>query len=445
MTKRLVLVSNRVPSPGEMAHPAGGLAVGLRDAIGDRRCLWFGWSGNQVKEGDDIALHTDTVEKVTFATIDLTEKQYEGFYTGFSNGILWPLFHYRTGLMQYARSDWKSYLEVNALFAQRLKPLLQKNDVLWVHDYHLIPLGRSLRDGGIKDKIGFFLHIPFPPWGIFSTLPGADLLLMDMQAYDVIGVQTEEDAYNLNAAFELLGLKPRAKPFPIGIDPEEFAEQAAESLKDIHIQQEKLNLRGRALIMGVDRLDYSKGLPERLRGYAAFLERYPEYLGKVVFLQIAPLSRTEVQQYQALRKRVDELVGQINGIYTESGWTPIEYVTRSIARPILAGLHRMSDVALITPLRDGMNLVAKEYIAAQDEDDPGCLILSRFAGAAPELEEAIIVNPYDADEIADALALALSMKKEERKKRWQKLRRAIDITTAHTWAKSFMAELDERR
>lgn len=439
---RLVLVSNRVPSPREIAQPAGGLTVGLKDAIGTHECLWFGWSGKTVKEEHEIKQHRDTVENVTYATMDFTEEQYNGFYRGFSNGILWPLCHYRAGLMNYDRTDWQTYLDVNALFAENLKDELQASDVVWVHDYHLFPLGQALRDVGIKGKIGFFLHIPFPPWGILSTLPGADLLLMDLQAYDVIGVQTEEDAYNMNAAFERHGIEPKARAFPIGIDPQEFAAQAAESVKSAEVIRLHESLEGKALIMGVDRLDYSKGIPNRLKGYEAFLKRYPHYRGKVTLFQVAPLSRTDVAEYSLLRKEVDELVGRINGVYSEYGWTPVRYLTKSVPRNILAGFHRICDVALITPLRDGMNLVAKEYIAAQDPTDPGCLVLSNFAGAAPELPDAVLVNPYDADEIADALDLALKMEKEERISRWNAMQEAIERITAHTWAQDFMAALE---
>ncbi|MBB2198553.1 MAG: trehalose-6-phosphate synthase [Gluconacetobacter sp.] len=439
---RLIIVSNRVPSPRERLQPAGGLTVGLKDALRGGESLWFGWSGNQSEFEGDPVVGMDEVDGVTYATIDLTARQHEGFYQNFSNGILWPLFHYRVGLMSYSRRDWQTYLEVNAMFARCLRGLLQPDDVIWVHDYHLFPLGQALRDLGVAGRIGFFLHIPVPPWSLVRSMPGAKLLLEDMQAYDLIGVQTEEDADNLNHAFRLNGLTERAGAFPIGIDPHEFREQAEESVRREEADRLRASLRGTALILGVDRLDYSKGLPERFRGYEAFMARYPEHRGKVSFLQVAPVSRGDVEEYRQLRCQLDELTGRINGAYAEFDWTPIRYLTRPVARDILAGFYRMADVALITPLRDGMNLVAKEYVAAQDAADPGVLVLSHFAGAAPEMDEAVLVNPFDADEIADALHQALTMGLEERQRRWRHLDEDVRRTTAGFWARDFLKALD---
>ncbi|NVN10955.1 MULTISPECIES: trehalose-6-phosphate synthase [Nguyenibacter] len=440
---RLIIVSNRVPSPRERTQPAGGLTVGLRDALRGGESLWFGWSGNLVDSDADPVPGFDTVAGVTYATIDLTARQHEGFYQNFSNGILWPLFHYRIGLMSYARSDWQTYLEVNAMFARTLLPLLQPDDVIWIHDYHLFPLGQALRDLGVTTRIGFFLHIPVPPWSLIRCLPGVELLLEDMQAYDVFGVQTDEDADNLNQSFRLNGLMERAQAFPIGIDPHEFRAQAEAGIARDEAARLQASLRGAALILGVDRLDYSKGLPERFRGYEALLERYPEHRGKVTFLQVAPVSRGDVEEYRLLRRQLDELTGRVNGAYAEFDWTPIRYITRPIGRDILAGFYRMADVALITPLRDGMNLVAKEYIAAQDPAAPGVLVLSHFAGAAPEMGEAVLVNPFDADEIADALHQALTMDVHERRRRWLALDEEVRRTTAGSWARDFLRALDE--
>ena len=440
---RLIIVSNRVPSPRERSQPAGGLAVGLKDALREGESLWFGWSGKQVQlHGGDPVPRLDRVDNVTYATIDLTPAQYEGFYQNFSNGILWPLFHYRVGLMNYSRTDWETYLAVNAMFARTLLPLLRPDDVIWVHDYHLFPLGQALRDLGVTCRIGFFLHIPFPPWSLVRSLPGADLLLEDMQSYDLVGVQTAEDAENLNHALRVNNLPERGQAFPIGIDPVEFRMQAEKSMQGAEVERLESSLRGAKLVLGVDRLDYSKGLPERFRGYEAFLARYPEHRGKVTFLQVAPISRGGVEEYRQLRRQLDELTGRINGAYSEFDWTPIRYITRPIAREVLAGFYRRSEAALITPLRDGMNLVAKEYVAAQDPANPGVLILSHFAGAAPEMEEGILVNPYDPDEIADALHAALTMGVDERRTRWQALEQEVSRTTAISWAADFMRALE---
>ncbi|MBE7620390.1 trehalose-6-phosphate synthase [Gluconacetobacter entanii] len=440
---RLIIVSNRVPAPRDRNQPAGGLAVGLKDALREGDALWFGWSGRQVDHMDgDPTPSIDQVKNVTYATIDLTRAQHAGFYQNFSNGILWPLFHYRVGLMNYSRMDWEMYLGVNAMFARTLRPLLRPDDTIWIHDYHLFPLGQALRDLGVKCRIGFFLHIPFPPWSLVRALPGAELLLEDMQSYDLVGVQTPEDAENLNHALRMNHMAERGQAFPIGIDPVEFRAQAEASMEGPEVSRLRDSLRGAQLVLGVDRLDYSKGLPERFKGYEALLSRYPEHRGRVTFLQVAPISRGNVEEYRQLRCQLDELTGRINGAYSEFDWTPIRYITRPISRDVLAGFYRMADVALITPLRDGMNLVAKEYVAAQDPADPGVLILSHFAGAAPELDEAILVNPYDTDEIADALHQALTMQRPERQTRWIALEKEVSRTTAVSWANDFLQALD---
>lgn len=443
--QRLVIVSNRVPAIRDRKQPAGGLAVALKEAIRDRPSLWFGWSGQQITECAERPLGVDTVGHMTYATIALTHKEYNGFYQGYSNAVLWPLCHYRAGLMNYSRHDQQVYVNVNTLFANRLVPLLEPDDMIWVHDYHLFPLGRILRGLKVKARIGFFLHIPFPPWSLMRSLPEAAALMRALRAYDVIGVQTEDDARNMNEAFTVLGIPARARVFPIGIDPDSFATCAAEGQGLAQLRRLQQDLRGMPLIIGVDRMDYSKGLPERLRGYDTFLKRYPEYRGKVVYLQITPVSRGSVPEYQSLRAELDQLVGHINGTYGAFDWTPVRYLTHPLPRELLAAFFQLSSAALVTPLRDGMNLVAKEYIAAQRADNPGMLILSRFAGAAADMEDALQVNPHDSDEIATALHKALSMSASERKVRWERLRADVWRVTAASWARSFIAALSEVR
>ena len=439
---RLVIVSNRVPSPREVTQAAGGLTVGLADAIKGQPSLWFGWSGgSHGKEGVDPTPEVNEQAGVTYATIELTARQHKGFYQGFSNGILWPVCHYRLGLMQYSREELDTYLEVNALFARALKPLLRPDDTIWVQDYQLFPLGAALRREGVAARTGFFLHIPFPPEQLFRALPGADLLLKDLGDYDLIGVQTEQDAGNMNGALAAIGIEAEARAFPIGIDPKSFARQATrgETSKEIGRLTQALN--GRSLILGVDRLDYSKGIPERFRGFDRLLQRYPAHRGKVSFLQVAPVARGDVAEYKTLRRQLDELSGHINGEWAEIDWLPLRYITRPLPRKVLASVHRRAAVGLVTPLRDGMNLVAKEYVAAQDPADPGVLVLSRFAGAAPELGDAVLVNPYDPDEIAEALDQALSMGLKERVRRWEAMHAAVTRVTAASWAADFLAAL----
>jgi trehalose 6-phosphate synthase len=442
---RLIVVSNRVPPPRERNQLAGGLAIGLKEALKDQDAMWFGWSG--ASNADEDEPRKVTIAKnanVTFATIDMTGREFAGFYQGFSNGILWPLLHYRVGLMEYKRDDLETYLAVNELFAEHLAPLLDQDDIIWVHDYHLFPLGEALRRRGIANRIGFFLHIPFPPPALFYALPGGAQLVRSMAAYDLIGVQTDQDRDQLNQALADEDVERRAETFPIGIDPDEFNSQARRALRKAEARRMIESMGTRALILGVDRLDYSKGIPERFRGFANLLHRFPTHRNKVTFLQVAPVSRGDVPEYRALRRALDELAGRINGEHAEFDWIPLRYLTRSMARGILAGFHRIARVGLVTPLRDGMNLVAKEYVAAQDEEDPGVLILSRFAGAAASMPGALLVNPHDPDEIAEALDQALRLSLKERQTRWRTMRDAVWHDTAAAWARRFLAALRDQ-
>ena len=352
------------------------------------------------------------------------------------------MLHSRVGLSEFRRDDLASYNAVNSAFAQALVPLLLPDDLIWVHDYHLFPLGQALRDLGVACPIGFFLHVPFPPPAVFDCLPQADKLLRTLAAYDVVGVQIAEDAENLNALLAGLDNPVRAAPFPVGINPEAFSKAAGRTEIGPEVLRLEESLAGRALILGVDRMDYSKGLPHRFRGFAQLLRRFPDHRNHVRYLQIAPVSRGDVAQYRALRRELDELVGHIDGEYADFDRTPLRYMTRPVSRATLAGFYRLAHVGFVTPLRDGMNLVAKEYVAAQTPDDPGVLVLSRFAGAAQELDGAILVNPYDPDEIAEALNTALIMPLEERQARWRTMRDAVWQNTAAAWAKRFLFELE---
>ncbi|APH57570.1 Alpha,alpha-trehalose-phosphate synthase [UDP-forming] [Granulibacter bethesdensis] len=438
---RLILVSNRVPQPKERGQLAGGLAVALKEAIAGHETLWFGWSGKTVDQpGPDV--HLEEAKGVTYATLDLQTDAYEGYYRGFSNGMLWPLLHSRIGLGVFSRSDLSAYMAVNDAFAAALKPLLRQDDIIWIHDYHLIPLGAALRKLGVTARIGFFLHVPFPPMAVYSALPQGDLLLQAFGAYDVIGLQTIEDAGHLNECLAMAGVARRADSYPIGIDPAAFAATARRAQKSPEARRLRESMGDRALILGVDRLDYSKGIPHRFHGYAQLLKRFPEHRNNVTFLQITPVSRGDVAEYRSLRKEMDELVGRINGEHAEFDWVPVRYLTRAVARNVLAGFHREARIGLVTPLRDGMNLVAKEYVAAQDADNPGALILSRFAGAASEMEGAIIINPYDPDEIAEALHMALGLDRESRQGRWKTMMSAVQASTAAAWARSFLQDLE---
>lgn len=449
---RLVVVSNRVPIPKARSAAAGGLAVALRDLM-IPGSMWFGWSGRLSSEP---AVQPAMVEArgVTYATIDLTAEAHRAFYVGFANGALWPLLHFRLGLMQFRREDYAGYLAVNATFASALSSVLQADDMVWAHDYHLLPFGRILRRQGFGGPIGFFLHIPFVPPSVLEAIPVAREMVADLCAYDVVGFQTEEHARDFrDCAQRLLGAtidgewvrlngrRVRAFANPIGIAAEAFAEEARRSAGDKLVTRVANSLAGRSLAIGVDRMDYSKGLPNRFEAYGTLLERHPEHRRRIHFLQICPRSREEVDEYRKLRAELDRLTGRINGRFSDFDWTPLRYSTRPAPRSTLAGLYRIGRIGVVTPLRDGMNLVAKEFIAAQPEEDPGVLVLSRFAGAAHELTEALIVNPFDGDAIADAMHLALTMSLDERRARHAALNAKVHRTNAEQFCRRFIDAL----
>lgn len=452
LLSRLVIVSNRVALPGQAAQRSGGLVTGLLDALHQAGGLWFGWSG---KLGETRAASILEAAGVTYATIDLTRSDHDGYYSGLSNSALWPLFHYRLDLMNFTRRDFAAYLRVNGLLADALTPLLQPDDLVWVHDYHLIPMAKELRRAGAAHRIGFFLHTPFPSPGVLETLPEYVELLESLCAYDLVGFQTVEDLTAFQDAvvrradgkvsrggrIRAFGRLLRAGVFPIGVDPDAIAAMAARAVRSRTARRLREGLAGRHLIIGVDRLDYSKGLEHRFKAFASFLESHPAQRNHVRLLQIATATRSEVPEYRALRQRLGGLAGDLAGRYAELDWAPIQYLNRSFSQSSLAGFFRLSRVALVTPLRDGMNLVAKEYVAAQDPEDPGVLILSPFAGAAYELDTAVIANPFDPDAVAEALQRALEMPIEERRERWRTMMEKLRRRSITVWRESFLRAL----
>jgi len=453
---RLVVVSNRVPSIAERGQQTGGLAVALEEAL-KRETLWLGWSGRVAQATSETPSMT-VKNNITLATLDLGEEDYQRFYVGFSNSILWPLLHYRLGLVEYVRADYRGYRSVNAKFAAALSPLLRPDDIIWVHDSHLIPFATELRKLGHGNRIGFFLHIPFPPAGVFKALPSASELLSDLATYDIAGFQTPEDSENFldsivhltnatirNGTIEQPGNLCKTVAIAAGIDPERFARLAERSARSEYSHRLKESLVGRKLIVGADRLDYSKGLINRFSAYSQLLETHEEHRLKVSYLQITPRSRKDVADYQTLKRSLDRMAGKINGAFAEFDWIPLRYMTKALPRNVLAGFYRHAEVALVTPFRDGMNLVAKEYVAAQNPGNPGVLILSRFAGAAVSLTEAVQVNPHDTEEIAEALHRALTMPLDERQVRWKSLIGKVKTDTAAAWSQRFTAELENVR
>jgi trehalose 6-phosphate synthase len=454
---RLVIVSNRVPLPSERGPRAGGLAVALADALRPGT-LWFGWSGRRASSAGSEP-RMQRADGTTYATIDLTEAEYRAFYVSFANGALWPLLHFRLGLVEFRGEDYEGYRAVNRRFAQSLARLLRDDDLVWVHDYHLFPLAEELRRLGVRNRIGFFLHTPFVPPALLHALPRAAELLRAICSFDVVGFHTRiyQRAF-LDCVREILpvtrlsdsgfiheGRHVLAIADPIGIDAAAFAETAAHAERSAETTRLRESLGGRALAIGVDRLDYSKGLVNRFEAFGRLLARYPEHRRQVSFLQIAARSREESGSYQRLRRELDRIVGDTNGRYSEFDWIPLRYMTSTVRRQILAGFFRIARLGVVTPLRDGMNLVAKEYVAAQDPADPGVLILSRFAGAAEELTDALIVNPFDADEIADALHEGLTMPLADRLRRYHALHERVWDTTAHKYCTKFLSYLEHEQ
>lgn len=451
---RLVIVSNRVDLP-KKGVKAGGLAVALRQSLEQLGGVWFGWSG-EVCEGDVPPPPKKLVHgSAIYVTTDLSQQDFDEFYNGFSNSTLWPLFHYRLGLLEVSRRSYEGYLRVNARFAAALAPLIQPDDIIWVHDYHLIPLGAELRRRGIANRMGFFLHTPFPVPELLVALPGHRRLVQALCAYDLVGFQTADDVraftgylggeiggdVDESGRFEAFGRCARAAAYPIGIDTEAFARLASERADAPETRRLKASLRGRKLVLGVERLDYSKGLPYRFDAVEHMLSIHPELKGQFEFMQIAAPSREEVARYRALKRQLESAAGRINGRFSDFDWQPIRYINKGYTRATLAGFYRAACVGMVTPLRDGMNLVAKEYVAAQNPDDPGVLVLSRFAGAARELNAALVVNPFDMDEMADALAKALSMPRDERVERWRALMQVVSANTVGHWRDIYLADL----
>ncbi|SEL43888.1 trehalose 6-phosphate synthase [Pseudoxanthomonas sp. GM95] len=450
---RLVVVSNRVALPGQ--SQTGGLATGLTAALAERGGLWFGWSGKTAR--DSGGLHEVSEGNTRYVTMDLSKADHDAYYLGFSNGALWPLLHFRLDLVDYDRSKREGYRRVNALFADKLAPLLKEDDTVWIHDYHLIPLGALLRERGIGCKIGFFLHTPMPSADLIAALPDHQRFFSTLYSYDLVGFHTQRDVDRFKAYVRLFGggkaldgdtleapggRRFQTGAFPISIDTGLIAQQARTSANKTAVRDLRNSLRGRQLAIGVDRLDYSKGLPERFSGFERYLKRHKEQRGSLTYLQIAPVSRGEVAEYKVLRSQLEQIAGHVNGTYAEADWTPIRYVNQNYTHATLTGFYRAARVGLVTPLRDGMNLVAKEYIAAQDPEDPGVLVLSILAGAADELTEALIVNPHDLDGVADAIATASTMPKPRRIERWRAMMDKLQHNDINAWRKAYLQALE---
>lgn len=464
---RLVIVSNRLPVSltradvgGWQVEPSlGGLVTALAPILRDRGGLWVGWPG--ISEGIDLDEVTARVGEgigYELKPVMLTEEETDGYYLGFSNEIIWPLFHDLQNLCKFDPAYWKMYQAVNHKFADVVARDVKKNDYVWVHDYHLMMVAKELRGMGVDCRVGFFLHTPFPPLDIFMKLPWRRQILEALLEYDLLGFQTARDRSNFIHCLEALikGCRHDARrqvcavagpdrevkigSFPIGIDFDGFVREASDSLVANRAKELRRAMAGRQIILGVDRLDYSKGIPQRLQAFSDALERFNDLHGNVTLVQVVVPSREDIPRYKDLKAEVEGLVSEINGRYTRSGWVPIHYMFRSLERTELLAYYRAAEIALVTPLKDGMNLVAKEYCAAK-LDKNGVLILSEFAGAATQLRRSsLLVNPYDIEGVADAIYQAYNMGMNERRWRMRRLRRSIRKRDIFWWADSLLRE-----
>ena len=462
---KLIVLSNRVNLPNKQSPKAvaGGLAVALQEALAKDGGIWVGWNGQVVTNISDMPdtvnqFATEQHDKVTYVTTAFSPIQYEKYYCGYANNRLWAGMHDRTDLIVSSSEDFSVYQAVNRMFAKQLQQIAQPDDMIWIQDYHFFAVARHCRDLGMKQRIGFFLHIPFPQLWVWDFLTYGQTLINQLLDYDVVGLQTQQDAQNCAAVLEQL--LPHAiqitqtnartliahgnhitliQAYPIGINPVYIHKLASQPLSDQAVLK---NLTSTiTTILAVERLDYTKGIPERLQAFAAFLQRYPQYLERIQLYQIACPSRLDIQTYQQLRQQVHTLVEQINSQFATASWQPIIYQEDPVSHDNLMPLFRQCQICWVNSLKDGMNLVAKEYIAAQDEQNVGVLILSKNAGAAHQLQQAILVDPTNNDSMIEGLYQALTMTKQQREQRHQSLLKSIYETDIDTWRAHFLADL----
>ena len=453
----LVVVSNRVARAKANEPMTGGLAAALLPVVEKSGAIWVGSSGRlSPRAYGPVNMEVQSLGTGALALLDMPAVDYAGFYEGFANSALWPALHSRSDLIRVSDDEYKSYRRINAFMAQALLRFRKDNTAFWIQDYHFLALAEELRRLGVTQPIGFFLHTPWPASSVAVSVPHHRELIEAMLAYDVIGFQTDADCQNFcDYLREELGLAvddgvvrsrygvSRVAVFPIGIDVDGFAEQAARATTHPEVSRLRLSLRGEKLAIGVDRLDYSKGLINRINAFDRLFATHPSLKRAVSLLQIANPSREAIDAYSRLHSDVAGLVTDVNGRHGEADWTPIRYLNKGYGQHVLSGFYRSAHVGVVTPLHDGMNLVAKEYVAAQNPDDPGVLVLSKFAGAAKELDAALLVNPNDIDAVARALAGALSMSILERRERWSAMMAKLRRHTIHQWFADFLAALED--
>jgi len=464
---RLIIVSNRLPvviedHEGVLKTTAGsgGLITALVPVLKNRGGLWIGWPGHVDKKDEQKAEALLKKGAVSVGyhlqPVFLSPEEIKLYYEGFSNEVIWPLFHDLQSECHFHPGFWTAAQEVTQKFAEKITQNIKSKDFVWVHDYHLILVGLELRKAGVQQRIGYFLHIPFPPLDIFLTLPWRFQILKALLEYDLVGFQTMRDLRNFMQCVKRLlpEVKTTAKyqshlcqtkdrevrvgAFPISIDYHEFSKTAEGGEVVEQMWSNYQLMKGQKIVFSCDRLDISKGIPYRLEAIRYLLKHHPEIHGKVTFFQVVIPSRTEIPKYQELKKEIDRLVGEINSEFSQTGWIPIHYLYNSISRKELLAFYRFAEIALITPVKDGMNLVAKEYVAS-NSDENGVLILSEFAGSAFQLQhEAVLINPYDIEGMAESIYRALTMPLQERKRRMRKMRRSIQRNDVFVWVQTFL-------
>lgn len=459
---RLLVISNRLPanlratSNGwRTEKSSGGLATAMNPILRRLGGEWIGWPGESAGIGDVKRQEIVDAWKAEdgLVPVEIPPEVVDHFYKGYSNQTLWPVFHHFPSRMTFDPKGWEAYSSANMLFRDAVVSQYRAGDLLWVHDYQLMLLPRLLRESLPNAAIGFFLHIPFPSSEVFRVLPEREELLQGVLGADLVAFQTYSHLQHFrNSLRRVLGIESRLdaveiggrvvrlEALPIGIAPEEFTKVLGKSEAKRRVQELRERYRGRQLLLAVDRMDYTKGIPERLRTYRRLLERKPELHGKLVLLQVAVPSREHISSYDALRRQVNELVGEINGQFATPNWTPVVYIRRGISRSELVALYAVADVAWVSPLRDGMNLVAKEYVACKTDQD-GVLVLSEFAGAAEEMGEAVIVNPNGEERTAARVESALMMAPEERRRRMIALQDRVLRNNVYAWSEEFLSVL----
>lgn len=453
---KLIILSNRVSLPNSHRPAAGGLAIALQDTLKDIGGIWLGWNGNNIPDGFVPEFSHKQYNNVDYITCPLQNSQYNKYYCGFANNTLWPAMHDRADLIQFNQDEYNVYQQVNLFFSEKLAKISEPQDIIWVHDYHFLSVAKYCRKLGMKNRIGFFLHIPFAQLNMWQSIPTAHSIIKDLSQFDIIGLQTESDQRLCTQVFNHFLDRKSVDPYianyqehstliksyPIGVNPEQIQNVAQKNDPKI---QSFFDFKGSSskhkTIIGVDRIDYSKGLLERFNAFESFLHKHPEYYKQVTDLQIACPCRMDIPVYEDLYRQLKNKVNHINKVFSQDDWLPVNCIHETLTHELIMKIYRLADVCWVTSLRDGMNLVAKEYVASQDPDNPGVLILSKYTGAAEKMSESILIDPQDQNSMIHALETALKMSRNERLERYQQLIKSIKNYDVNDWRDAFLKDL----